>query len=166
AARAASHPSLLAQAQRTPPATIAPGALVAPPTPRRSLLGLAGGAALSALVPERLANAALMSDDVVKRLRGGQWIRVPVDLDLPQGNYFGGIVYAPCVFSVNEIMTIAADPSTYPMILARAREVRVLKQSGREMQVYLRHDVTIGSVSYVLLLRRESRGLLRFWVDL
>jgi hypothetical protein len=133
--------------------------------PRRSLLNLAGGAALGALAPERLATAAQLSADEIEHLRTLAEVRVPLDLDLPQGFYFGGIVYRLCLASVDSVMARAADPADYPGILAWTREARVLTQSGRDMQVYLRHDVGSISASYVLLVRRESQGLIRFWVD-
>jgi hypothetical protein len=132
---------------------------------RRTLLGLAGGAALGSLAPERLAGAAPFTHEESLRLRDHLEVRVPLDVDLPQGAYFGGIVYLLITSSVDEVMTLATDPGRYGSILPMTREVRVLAQRGRDMQVYLRQGEGLGSVSYVLLVRRESEGLLRFWID-
>ena len=134
---------------------------------RRTLLGLAGGAALGALVPERLARAAPLSDRDFKRLRfANTEVRIPLDLDLPQGFYFGGIVYRVCISLGSTDLLMNHVAARFPNFLMCTGETRLLMQSGRDMQVYLGHDAAIGPVSLVLLVRRQSPSLLRFWVDL
>jgi hypothetical protein len=132
--------------------------------PRRSLIHLAGGAALGALVPERLMAEELTHYEQ-QRLAMRDEIRVPLDLDLPQGSYFGGLVYQIIDAAVDEVMAIAGDPGTYATILSATREARVLSHRGRDTQVYLRQGEALASVSYVVLMRRETSNLLRFWLD-
>lgn len=131
---------------------------------RRALLRLTGGAALGVLVPRPLLGAVLTRDEGW-RLRCGIPIRVPLDLDLPLGSYFGGLVYQRVDATVDEVMTVAGDPGSYTSILYATREARVMSRSGRDTQVYLRHDLGGISVSYVMLLRREAPNLIRFWLD-
>jgi hypothetical protein len=131
---------------------------------RRALLCATGGAALDALVPRPVLGAGLTPEEEW-RLAADNPIRVPLDLDLPQGSYFGGLVYQRVDATVDEVMTIAGDPGSYTSILYATREGRVLSRSGRDMQVYLRQDLGGISVSYVMLVRREAANLIRFWLD-
>jgi hypothetical protein len=132
--------------------------------PRRALLRLTGGAALGVLVPRRLLGAELNQVEQLQ-LANNYPIRVPLELDLPQGSYFGGLVYQRVGGAVDDVMKVAADPTSYTSILSRTREARVLSRSGRDMHVYLRHGEGFMSVSQVMLVRREAANLIRFWVD-
>ena len=107
------------------------------PMHRRVLLRLTGGAALGVLVPRPLLGAELTHEEQY-RLATNVPIRVPLDLDLPQGSYFGGLVYQLLDATVDEVMTVAGDPGSYTSILSATREARVLSRSGRDLRVYLR----------------------------
>jgi hypothetical protein len=131
---------------------------------RRGLLRLTGGVALGALVPRPLLGEELTQDEH-RRLASFSPIRVPLDLDLPQGSYFGGLVYQKVPCTVDELMTVAGDPGSYASILSHTLEARVLSRSGRDVQVYLRQGEGAISVSYVMLVRRETSNLIRFWLD-
>jgi hypothetical protein len=63
------------------------------------------------------------------------------------------------------VTAVLLDPSAYRSILPMTLESRVLWQRGRDMSVYFRQGGRAGSAEYVLLVRRESQGLLRFWLD-
>jgi len=128
------------------------------------MLRLTGGAALGVLVPRPLLGAELTREEEM-RLASDVPIRVPLDLDLPQGSYFGGLEYLRVDATVDEVMTVAGDPGSYTSILYATREARVMSQSGRDMQVYLRQDLGGISVSYAMLVRREAANLIRFRLD-
>ena len=136
---------------------------------RRSLIQLAGAAAAGALVPLRLAEsqalAAPLPADDAARLSQGDVVRVPLDLDLPQGGYFGGVSYAVLRTPVTAVAAVLADPTTYRSIVPMTLETRVLWQRGVDSAVYFRQGGRAGSAAYVLLVRRESQGLFRFWLD-
>jgi hypothetical protein len=133
---------------------------------RRSLIHLAGATALGTFVPERLASAESLTSAEIRCLEQGGELRVPLDLDLPQGRYFGGTVYKRLFYcSVDDVMAVAANPGTYTSILSTTQEARVISRSGRDVQVYLRHGAGLIRVSYVVRVRRESSNLLRFWLD-
>jgi hypothetical protein len=134
-------------------------------TRRRSLIRLAGAAALATLVPERRAAASPLPADDLARLTRGEVLRRELDLELPSGDYFGGLSYAVIHAPVAEVMAVIADPGTYRTILPMTMEVRTLSRSGRDVRVLLRQGGSLGSAGYVLLTRRESQGLLRFWLD-
>ena len=134
---------------------------------RRSLIQLVGAAAASAIVPldERPARAARLPAADLERLARGEVVTVPLDLELPKGAYFGGIAYAVISAPVAEVAAVLADPSTYRSIIPMTLESRVLWQKGGETGVYLRQGGRHGSAAYALLVRRESLGLFRFWLD-
>jgi hypothetical protein len=136
---------------------------------RRSLIHLAGAAVAGALVPaglaEREALAAPFSADELARLAAGEVIRKPLDVDLPGGAYFGGTSYARIAAPVSAVSAVLADPRNYGAIVPMTLETRVLWQRDRDSAVYFRQGGRAGSAAYVLLVRRESLGLFRFWLD-
>jgi hypothetical protein len=134
-------------------------------TRRRSLIQLAGAVALGACLPARRAAAAPLPADEVARLSRGELVRRPLDLELPQGGYFGGISYAVIRAPVDTVIAVVADPSSYPRILPMTLESRLLRQVGADLSVYFRQGGRAGSAAYVLTIRRESPGLFRFWLD-
>jgi hypothetical protein len=99
------------------------------------------------------------------RLASNVPVRVPLDLELPQGSYFGGIEYLRVDATVDEVMAVVGDPGNYTSILYATREARILSKSGRDMQVSLRQDLGGTSVSYAMVVRREAANLIRFWLD-
>jgi len=126
---------------------------------------LAGAAALGACLPARPAHAAPLAAGDVARLSREELVRVPLDLDLPQGAYFGGISYAVARAPVAAVTEVLADPDTYPSILPMTLECRVLRRGPRDSSVFLRQGGSAGSAGYVITVRRESPGLFRFWLD-
>jgi hypothetical protein len=120
---------------------------------------------LATLLPERLVAASPLPAGDLARLSRGELLRRELDLELPAGDYFGGLSYAVIHAHVTEVMAVVGDPGTYRAILPMTMEARVLSRSGRDMQVYLRQGGRLGSAGYVLLARHESQGLLRFWLD-
>ncbi|MFT3767646.1 MAG: hypothetical protein QM820_19500 [Minicystis sp.] len=132
---------------------------------RRSLIQAASAAALGALLPEGEAAAGTLVQDDVRRLNHGEVVRVPLDLDLAKGDYFGGISYAVIVAPPADVMRALVDPAAYTSILPLTLEARVLGTTGLDTQVFFKQGGKLGTASYVLLVRRESQGLLRFWLD-
>lgn len=134
-------------------------------TRRRSLIELAGAAALGTLAPSRRAAAAPLSGPDVARLSAGELVRVPLDLTLPDGDRLGGISYAVVRAPPAEVMAVLADPGAYRAILPMTLEARLLARRGADLTVFLRQGTRLGSAGYALLVRPEPAGLLRFWLD-
>lgn len=129
------------------------------------MIQAAGAAALGALLPGREAAARELGEEEVRKLVHGEVVRVPLDLELAKGDYFGGISYAVIQASPAEVMGALIDPASYTSILPLTMEARVVGTSGIDTQVYFKHGGKLGSAAYVMLVRRESAGLLRFWLD-
>jgi hypothetical protein len=133
---------------------------------RRSLILFAGGAVLGgATARPRVSKAASLTPDDTAKLRAGEVVSVPLDVDLDEGSYFGGVAYALVPASVTEVAGVINDPGTYPSILPKTLESRVLGSVGDDRRVYFRQGGNAGSAAYVLFVRRESLGLFRFWLD-
>jgi hypothetical protein len=131
------------------------------------MIQLAGAAAASwfATVLPRSAHAAPLSAGDLARLAQGEVVRVPLDFELPQGGYFGGLSYAVIPAPLTDVAAVLTDPGAYRSILPMTLESRVLWQRGSDTSVYFRQGGSAGSAGYVLVVRRESQGLLRFWLD-
>jgi hypothetical protein len=120
--------------------------------------------ALGALAPPALAET-LSEHDRMARLAAGEVVAVPLDLELPQGDYFGGISYAVIRSPVDVVMKVLLDPASWGSILPMTVESKLLGRRDQDMRVFLRQGGKLGTAAYVLLVRRESLGTLRFWLD-
>jgi hypothetical protein len=132
---------------------------------RRSLIGLAAAAALEALLPAGEASAAPLSREDLDRLARGDVVTVPLDMDLAQGSYFGGVAYAVVNAPLVDVAAVLNDPATYRAILPMTLDTRVVDRVDGVARVWLRQGTRVGSAAYVLFIRPESQGLLRFWLD-
>jgi hypothetical protein len=137
-----------------------------PGRPRRRSLILAAGAALTAaLLPARAAEARELTADERERLAHGEVVKLPLDYTLAKGYYFGGISYAVITATPAEVMAALNDPAAYSSILPWTMEARVVGKQGHDTKVFFKQGGSLGSASYVLVVRRESASLLRFWLD-
>lgn len=131
---------------------------------RRGLFRIVGAATLGTLVPRHVLASELTRDEQW-RLANLRPIHVPLDLELPQGSYFGGLAYQQVMATVEEVMAVAGDPRSYTSILSATREAQVIARSGRDLQVRLRQGDGRVNLSNVVLVRRETSNLIRFWLD-
>lgn len=132
------------------------------------MIQLAGASALGALLPPHLARAAPLPEEDLQRLSHGELVKLPLDVDLPQGGYFGGVSYAVIRAPTRAVNDVLADPESYAHVIPRTLETRVVERRGRDTSVYFRQGGKAGSAAYVLLVRREApgqAGLIRFWLD-
>jgi hypothetical protein len=132
---------------------------------RRAWLQAAGGAALATLLPPARAEARALAAEEVRRLDAGEIVRHPVDVELARGDYFGGVAYAIVPAPLGRVMEVLLDAGSYRSILPLCQEARVISASGLDRQIAFRTGGRAGSVAYVLFVRRESQGLVRFWLD-
>lgn len=118
-----------------------------------------------ALLWSPTASAARLTSSEHARLMQGEVVSRPLDLDLPQGEYVGGIAYAIIQASPSTVMAVLGDVSAYKDILPLARDAREVGKRGHDSLIAIRHASKIGDVAYTLRVRRESAKLVRFWVD-
>ena len=134
---------------------------------RRSVIraGLGLLAAPLALALPSSSLAAGLDDDERRRLAAGDLVRRHLDVDLAAGSYFGGVAYTIVHASPAEVMAAISDPDAYRAILPLLREGRVIGKQGDDLLVYFSHGGRVYSSGYVAIVRRESPGLIRFWLD-
>lgn len=120
---------------------------------------------LGTLLPGRPARAKELPNEDLRRLLHGEVVHVPLDLDLPKGDYFGGISYALMPVPVADVMGVLLDPAAYTSILPLTLEARIIGKSGDDPKLFLKQGGKLGTASYVLVVQRESMGLVRFWLD-
>lgn len=132
---------------------------------RRSLIRAAGAAAIAALLPEGRAEARELTAEQRELIAHGELVKVPLDVELPRGDYLGGIAYAMILATPAEVMAALLDPAAYTSILPLTMEARIVGKQGDDDKLFLKQGGKLGSASYVLVVRRESMGLLRFWMD-
>jgi hypothetical protein len=130
---------------------------------RRAFLAL--GALLAALSFATPAGAEGLSAAEVARLARGEIIRRPIDVDLPEGPYFGGIAYAVIEVPPAEVMRVLMDVSAYRSILPLTMEAREVGRKGDNRLVFFRHGGRLGSAAYTAIVRRESPSVIRVWLD-
>lgn len=129
------------------------------------MIQAAGAAALGALLPSSPARAKELSTAELRRLSRGEVVRVPLDLDLSNGDYFGGVSYAVIRAPGDVVMSVLLDPASYTSILPLTLEARIIGNQGDDRKLFLKQGGKLGTASYVLVVRRESPGLIRFWLD-
>lgn len=131
---------------------------------RRALLALPLG--LAALALGRRAEAETLSPEERERLGRGELVRRSVDLEMPDGPYFGGISYALIDAAPAAVMAVLLDPAAYLSILAMTLEAKVIGRKGDNLLLSLvQGSRRFGTAAYTLAVRRESPSLLRFWLD-
>ena len=137
-------------------------------TSRRSLIGGGVGAGLAVVFGARGASASLpvFTPEERERLaKGGAPVWRPVDVETPEGSYFGGVSYAHVEASPEVVMATLEDLRAYRQIFPLCMEARLVQRKGQDSWVYFRTGGKAGTADYTLVARRESPGFLRFWLD-
>lgn len=131
---------------------------------RRSVALALASLPVAALVPAR-AEAAKLSKDERDRLYRGEVVTQHVDVEIGDKDYFGGVSYALVNAQHDDVMSALLDPASYKRILPMVVEARVLAPKGSDKRVYFKHGGRSVNAGYVSIVRRESPGLIRFWLD-
>lgn len=148
-----------------------------PPTPFRStlvfmmrgafcrlLLGAAACAWVSlSLLPE--ARAEGLTAEEQKRLAQGEVVKRTFDVDLPQGDFIGGVGYVIISAPPSDVLAVLLEPSSYLHIFALTQESRLVARQGNDFTIYLRQGGKNISGEYSVRARQETPSLLRFWLD-
>jgi hypothetical protein len=129
---------------------------------RRAVLAL--GALFGALFLAPSAEAEGLSAEERVQLARGDVVRRPIDVELAEGPYFGGIAYAVVDVPPAEVMRVLLDISAYRAILPLTLEAREVGRKGDNRLVFFRHGTRVGSASYTAIVRRQSPSVVRFWL--
>ena len=120
---------------------------------------LVSGSWLSAAHAERL------TADEEKRLAQGEVVKRLFDVDLPQGDFIGGLGYVIISAPPAEVLGVLLEPSSYLHIFTLTQEARLVAREGDDLVIYLRQGGKKVSGEYSVRARRETQSLVRFWLD-
>lgn len=130
----------------------------------RLLFSAAFGALVSlSLSPE--ARAGRLTAEEEKRLAQGEVVKRTFDIDLPQGDFIGGLGYVIISAPPSEVLAALLEPSSYMHIFALTQEARLEARDGDDFIIYLRQGGKKISGEYSVRARKETQSLVRFWLD-
>lgn len=130
----------------------------------RLLLGASFfGFAFGLSLPE--ARAERLTTEEEKRLARGEVVKRTFDVDLPQGDFIGGVGYVLISAPPAEVLATLLEPSSYLHIFALTQEARLEAREGDDLIIYLRQGGKKISGEYSVRARKESPSLVRFWLE-
>lgn len=113
----------------------------------------------------REARADRLTADEEKRLARGDVVQRIFDVDLPQGDFIGGLGYVIISAPPSEVLAVLLEPSSYMHIFALTQEARLQAREGDDLIIYLRQGGKNISGEYSVRARRETLSLVRFWLE-
>jgi hypothetical protein len=109
--------------------------------------------------------AAPIDDDAYAELSEGHVVKEKLDVELAGGDYFGGVAYVTIRAPADEVMRALLEPKNYRQILPLTIAADVVDRKGDLVYVRLTQGGKSANASYTIVVRRESRYLVRFWLD-
>lgn len=127
---------------------------------------IAGLAASAGALHAGRAHAAPLTAGEREALARGECVRRPVDADLEEGTYIGGVSYCVAEAPAPVVLAMLADVSVYKRILALTIEANPVGRKGGDQLVYFKHGGKLGTAGYTMRIRAaDSGGVIRFWMD-
>lgn len=124
-------------------------------------LVIGAGAALA-----RSAEAEPLTPSEKEALGRGETVRRPVDADLEQGTYIGGVSYAVVGAPAGFVLAMLHEVAVYRSILALTLEASDAGKKGGDQLVYFKHGGSLGTAGYTMRIQKADRdGVIRFWMD-
>jgi hypothetical protein len=121
----------------------------------------AGGAALPGV-----ARGEPLTPTEREALGRGETVRRPVDVDLEEGTYIGGVSYAIVEAPVGFVLALLHQVPVYRSILALTLEANDAGKKGGDQLVYFKHGGRLGTAGYTMRIQKaDSGGVIRFWMD-
>jgi len=118
------------------------------------------------LTVNRPAHAKGLTREELSRLARGEVVKREVRVDLPAGQYTGGVSYVIIDAPAEDVMRALVDSSALKSLLPMVLEAReVERRQGGDWFVFLRHGGRIGSAAFTLRARRASPYSVQFWLD-
>lgn len=112
-----------------------------------------------------LAYADSLTTSERKTLAAGGIVKRTFDLELPQGDFIGGLAYVVISAPPKDVMAVLLEPSSYGAIFPLTQEARLVAREGDDFFISLRQGGKKVSGEYTVRARRESPSLVRFWLD-
>jgi len=131
---------------------------------RRMLLGAIASALTCVFLPHD-ALADRLTTDEEKRLARGEVVKRSFDVELPAGDFIGGLGYVIIAAPPAEVLDVLLTSTSYLHIFARTQEARLAAREGDDLIITLRQGNKKISGQYSVRARRETPSLVRFWLD-
>lgn len=133
---------------------------------RRARAALAALFALALVLFSPVAvRAESLSPEELSVLSGGGIVRRNSAFEYNDGRYVGGVAYVVIRAPMKDVMEALTDVGAYTKILPMTAEATVVGRKGDDKLVALKHWTRFAKAGYTVRLRRESPGLVRFWMD-
>lgn len=124
-------------------------------------LVLGAGATLA-----KSAEAEPLTPSEKEALGRGETVRRPVDADLEEGTYIGGVSYAVVGAPAGFVLAMLHEVAVYRSILALTLEASDAGEKGGDKLVYFKHGGSLGTAGYTMRIQKADRGgVIRFWMD-
>jgi hypothetical protein len=114
---------------------------------------------------QRRAHAKGLTREELLRLNRGEVVKREVTVDLPSGQYTGGVSYVIVQAPAEDVMKALVDSSAIKSLLPMVLEARELERRGGDWFVFLRHGGRLGSAAFTVRVRRASPYSVQFWLD-
>lgn len=112
------------------------------------------------------ARAGTLTQDERDALTRGEVVTRPVDADLEEGTYLGGVSYGIVEAPAPFVLALLRDVSVYKDILALTLEANPAGRKGGDQLVYFKHGGRLGSAGYTMRIREaDAENTIRFWMD-
>lgn len=131
---------------------------------RGAVMGLAA-AALGIVMMPRSAAADSLTPEERARLHEGHVVRRDLAFELGDSRYVGGVAYVVIQAPMKDVIDVLMDVRAYPKIFPMTAEAKDSGRRGGDRLITIKHWTRFATASYTVHLRRESPGLVRFWMD-
>ncbi|MDC3959907.1 SRPBCC family protein [Polyangium jinanense] len=111
------------------------------------------------------AHAGALTADEKTRLARGEVVKRTFDVELPEGDFIGGLGYVLIAAPPADVMAVLLDPGSYRYIFPLTQEARLVSRKGDDFFLTFRQGGAKVSGEYTVRARRETPSLVRFWMD-
>lgn len=113
------------------------------------------------------ARASTLTQAERDTLAAGGVVRRPVDSELEEGTYIGGVSYGIVEAPAPFVLGLLHDVSVYQQILSLTLEARPVGRKGDDQLVYFKHGGDLGTAGYTMRVRPAGAdNTVRFWMDM
>lgn len=130
---------------------------------RGTILGLIA-AGLALVLPGR-AQADSLTPEERARLHEGHVVRRDLAFESGDSRYVGGVAYVIIKAPMKDVIDVLMDVSAYTKIFPLTADAKDVGRRGGDRLITLKHNTRFATASYTVHVRRESPGLVRFWMD-
>ena len=132
---------------------------------RVRLFALAVLLTLTASSSTSTASADGLTGSETARLARGETVVREQDLVRGDRQYVGGVTYTLIDAAPSELASLLEDVDMYKKVLPRTKKARLVAKEGADRVIELVHGNAMMEAEYAILVRRESKGEYRFWMD-